>query len=140
MEKNTMSEDTSVDEEFFPHVSAPKNKKKKIIIICLFVAAVLVGAYFLRAYTKTDAYKQKKADRAVAVLVKDVSKLILLPEGNPAVFDVQDPEMLIGQQAFFQGSEKGDKLLVYPEAGKAIIYSPKKHMIINVGPVTFDQK
>jgi hypothetical protein len=63
---------------------------------------------------------------------------MVLPEGKPAVFVVQDPELLISQQAFFKGAQKDDRLLVYPEAGKAIVYSPKRHMIINVGPVTFD--
>ncbi|MCU0660002.1 MAG: hypothetical protein MUD00_00045 [Candidatus Pacebacteria bacterium] len=39
---------------------------------------------------------------------------------------------------FFKGAQKGDKLVVFPTTGKAIIYSPERDIIVNVGPVTFD--
>jgi hypothetical protein len=61
-----------------------------------------------------------------------------LPEGSPTVFNIEDPEKLQGQQAFFKGSEKGDQLVVFSESAKAIIYSPSRNIIVNAGPVTFD--
>jgi hypothetical protein len=38
------------------------------------------------------------------------------------------------QQAFFAGAENGDYLLIYKEAGKAVLYSAKKNKILNMGP------
>lgn len=119
-------------------VMKKKGGKKALFLIVILLIALLVGGYFYSRYTKTDAYKQKKADREALSLIKEVGSLMILPEGKPAVFIIQDPELLVKQQAFFKGAQKDDRLLVYPEAGKAIVYSPKRHMIVNVGPVTFD--
>jgi hypothetical protein len=119
-----------------------KNYKKKILIITIGLIIVVLGIFaYYKLYYNTEAAKQRRADAKVAALVKKISKIILLPEGQkPAVFDIEDPKLLIGKQAFFAGSEKGDKLLIYAESSKAIIYSPKKDIIVNVGPVTFDTK
>jgi len=121
----------------------PKKRIRKpflILLILILIAGVSYGGYKYYNYSKTEVYKQKKADRQVKSLVNKVGKLILLPEGTPAIFDIKDPMTLIPQQAFFVGSEKGDQLLVYPQIGKAIIYSPKRNLIVNVGPVTNDEQ
>jgi hypothetical protein len=122
-------------------VGPSKNKKGKsfkFVLIAVILGAI-VGGFLYYRYTKTDSYKQKKADKESVELVKEVGSMIILPAGKPAIFTVQDPDLLAGQQAFFKGAEKGDSLLVYSESGKAIIYSKKRHLIVNVGPVTFDQ-
>ena len=120
------------------------NKRKKIsnnvkaLIALLIIASIATYAYTHR--TLSDVDKAKVAEKETSALVKDVGDLMVLPkEEAPAIFVVQDPNVLISQQPFFKGAEKGDKLMVYPKAGKAILYSTSKHMIINVGPVTFDQ-
>lgn len=116
------------------------SSKRKITFFAIPLFALIGSMLFYSLYyTKTDSYAQKKANEETKTLVSDVAKLIMLPPGEPAIFDVQDPEVLKKQQAFFEGAEKGDKLLVYAESGKAIVYSPKKNIIVNVGPVTFDK-
>ncbi len=114
------------------------SNKVKALIVLLIIASMAAYAYKHRALS--DADKNKAAEKETLSLIKDVSDLIILPtDETPAIFIVQDPSMLISQQLFFKGAEKGDKLMVYPKAGKAVLYSTSKHMIINVGPVTFDQ-
>ncbi len=113
--------------------------KYKVLGLAALIVGLIAGGFFYYRYTKTPEYAQKKADQEAVVLVEKVSKHMILPEGKPAIFVVSDPDMLAGQQAFFKGSEKGDSLLVYPEAGKAIVYSSKRDLIVNVGPVTFDK-
>lgn len=117
----------------------PKKSRKKLVIggiIVLIVALVLGGLI----YRKMAGTPEARAKAETVKLVKEVKKLMILPDTDvPAIFDVQDPTLLASQQAFFVGAEKGDKLLVYPQIGKAIIYSPSRHIIVNVGPVTFDQ-
>lgn len=122
----------------------PRVKKTRrlyfLAVPALLAAAVIGGAvYFYGSYTSSPEYIQKKAEAEVQSLVDKVGKKMLLPEGIPTVFVVSDPQVLISQQAFFAGAEAGDKLLVYTEASKAIIYSESRDMIINVGPITFDQ-
>ena len=65
--------------------------------------------------------------------------MILPTDETPAIFIVQDPNQLMSQQPFFKGAQKNDRLMVYQKSGKAILYSPVRNMIVNVGPVTFDQ-
>jgi hypothetical protein len=73
-------------------------------------------------------------------LLDDVGKHVLLPTTeNPQIFMIENPALLVGQQAFFEGAIEGDRLIVYTNMGKAIIYSPARDIIVNMGPVTFDQ-
>ena len=117
---------------------AKKSKKKRILIIVVALIIVVGGGAFYMQ-TQNEAYQQKRAEAKINSMLKKVERLVLLPEDEvPAVFDINEPETLIEQQAFFRGVEAGDKLLVFPETNKAIIYSPKKNQIINIGPVTFD--
>jgi hypothetical protein len=39
------------------------------------------------------------------------------------------------EQPFLAGSQNGDILMVYTGIGKAIVYSPARDLIVNVGPV-----
>jgi hypothetical protein len=122
------------------NVTTNKKMSNKIVIAgaVLLVLVLAIAAFAYRGYTKSEGYTKKKAAAETAETLKDVSKLMILPSGQPSIFAVEDPEKLVSQQAFFAGSIKGDQLLVYPEAGKAIIYSPSRGLIVNVGPVTFD--
>jgi hypothetical protein len=108
------------------------------LIAMAFIGVIAGAAMWYQSHTSTPEYLKEKADKEVSSVVEKVSKLMLLPEGTPTVFIISDPGMLVAQQAFFQGAEKGDQLLVYSEVSKAIIYSEKRDMIVNVGPVTFD--
>lgn len=115
------------------------SKKQKSVIGILIIVLLALGAIYYKVHYSKSAI-EKRAQAETIRLVKEVRKVMILPETDvPAVFDIQDPVLLINQQAFFAGAEKGDKLLVYPQLGKAIVYSPKRKMIVNVGPVTFDQ-
>ncbi len=103
---------------------------RQSVLVVLGIALGVIGYHQL---TKDrDAVDQKK-------LLSDLAEVIILPtEEGPSVFDIDDPVLLSQDQDFFVGSVKGDKLVVFPVAGKAIIYRPSKHLIINVGPVFFE--
>jgi cytoskeletal protein RodZ len=134
-----MTLDTQSGEMIMPK-KTKVSMKQKMIITLLVIVVILTGAayWYFKYHSKASA--EKRAQAETVRLVKEVRKIMILPETDvPAVFDVQDPTLLASQQAFFVGAEKGDKLLVYPQIGKAIIYSPKRQKIVNVGPVTFDQ-
>lgn len=108
----------------------------------LFLGAIIAtGVFYLRS---PQIFNMRTPDEqarlATQAIVKEVGKLLILPTGeDPTVLDITDPQTLIAQQPFFTGAIAGDKLLVYKAAARAIVYSPSRHLIVNVGPVTNQQ-
>jgi hypothetical protein len=72
------------------------------------------------------------------MIVRKVGKLMVLPVGQPQMVVVQDANQIKAQQLFFKNAENGDIVLVY--ADTAILYSPTRNKIINVGPVINENK
>lgn len=78
---------------------------------------------------------QALQEQEVASVVAEVGQLIVLPEGEtPVVAEVADIEALKGQE-FFAKAATGDKVLIYTQALKAILYRPSTKKIIEVAPV-----
>lgn len=82
----------------------------------------------------TDA-AQRAAREEVGKLVSEVGKLIDLPSGeDPTVATVTDISRL-QDQPFFARAKNGDKVLIYTQAKKAILYDPSAKKILDVAPV-----
>lgn len=113
-------------------------KKQKFINIVLLVVVIIVlalGLFFYFQYRSLEK-NSEIVNKEIKGLVLKVSKIYLLPEGEePTVATVSDPEIL-KRQSFFTLSEKGDKVLIYPKAGKAILYRPSIDKIIESAPVS----
>lgn len=64
-----------------------------------------------------------------------VSQLVEVPAGQePTIATVQDVSKL-QSQVFFKNAQNGDKVLIYTEAKKAILYRPSTDKIIGVTEV-----
>lgn len=75
----------------------------------------------------------------VSLLVNQVGRLISLPTDEvPTVATVTDIERL-KDQLFFANGKNGDKVLIYTNARKAILYRPSEKRIIEVGAVNINQ-
>lgn len=105
-------------------------------ILCVLLVLSCAGNYVL--YTKVQhaaENPQQQGQEAVHALVQEVSQYIVLPEGeDPTVATVTDPEKL-KDQAFFTQASVGDKVLIYTNAKKAILYNPGTHKIVEVAPI-----
>jgi hypothetical protein len=113
-----------------------KNNYIKIIVI---IIAVITVACFLSLYKKKSS-QSFKPDSSSSVeldtIISEVGKLTVLPVGEkPDMITISDPDALRGQ-VFFDGSQKGDKVLVYKKAKRAYLYSPSSKRIINIAPLT----
>lgn len=126
-----------------------KNNKFKIglIVLGLLVLAgsVLGAGKVWKEKNELEAQLEaiKKDPQAIAKeetkqLVDAVSKLVVLPEGDPVVATVTDKEKL-KDQPIFAKAENGDKILIYTNAQKAYIYSPSKNKIVDVVPVNLGE-
>ena len=118
--------------------------------ICYKVLFVLVG--ILLGIGLTFLYVQKygipfekvlqnvskvEEDKKIQEITDSVGKLMILPKGEqPVIATITDSAGLAKEQPFYVGSSNGDVVLVYKKALKAIIYSPEKNIIVNVGPVS----
>ncbi len=111
-----------------------QNLMKNLVPVVALVAVVLAG-YFYSQVRVLKQNPQAVAQKEVADLVAKVSKLAVLPTGEtPTVATVSDPEAL-KDQVFFAQAVKGDKVLIYAQAKKAILYSVTMNKIIDVAPL-----
>lgn len=120
----------------FPQVST----KYKIIagVALLVVVASIPSIYFYRQYEKVKMRANNPAEIAkqdTIDTIAAVGKLMVLPEGEePTVMQVADVTKL-KDQPFFTNAQNGDKVLIYSQAKKAILYRPDVNKIIDIAPV-----
>lgn len=107
-----------------------------ILALALVLAAAVLG--ILRLVGGHWLWASAETQQAVEVerIVEAVGKLMLLPEGEtPLIATITDAATLGQEQPFYIGAVDGDQLLLYGESLRAIIYSPSRNIIVNVGPV-----
>ena len=133
---NIMSAEEKIEE---------KNKPRVFKSLFVILVSVLVGAGLVYAVAKQkpeflglpkgSAQVQAEVDR----LVSEVGSLIALPsDEKPTVATITDIEKLKDQQ-FFKNAKNEDKVLIYTNAKKAILYRASEKRIIEVGAVNINQ-
>jgi hypothetical protein len=129
-----------------------QSSKKKFSLLKLIRAIVIVvlvggiaGLGYLYYQTRQELKflssptgQEELAKREVTQVVEALGKLAILPTEEPVVATITDNAALASQSAFYNNSVNGDKLVVYPEAKQAFIYSPSRNKIVNVGPLLID--
>lgn len=107
----------------------------------LLVAVVVLGGagVFFSQQSGVVSVSPEAADAQSASVIGAVSKLIVLPDGEtPTIAEVEDPAALSGQP-FFAKAKKGDRVLIYAQAGRAYLYDPVANKVLEVAPVTFGE-
>ena len=108
-----------------------------IIVLFVLLLVALGGAYYFYQQSHTDP--QENAQSELEATIAQVGKLMVLPENEtPTLATVSDPEKL-QDQAFFVHAKKGDKVLIYSLAKKAILYDPVSNKIVEVAPVNLGE-
>lgn len=115
---------------------------RKLFLIILVVALGIGGIFYFR-YQKEA---QKGAGsllapgantlKETADIIDRVGKLTELPNETPTVATISDVSKL-ASQPFFAKAQNGDKVLIYTNAKRAILYRPSTNKIIEIGPVNF---
>lgn len=101
---------------------------KKFFVI--FTAVVLLGAagafIYLRQPSNTEAANRQ--------LIAEVGKRVVVPsDETPAITTVVDETQV--SQEFLRGTKKGDKVLLYFQSGRAVVYRPSSGQVVNMGPI-----
>ncbi|HEV7702242.1 MAG TPA: hypothetical protein VGO63_02250 [Candidatus Paceibacterota bacterium] len=116
------------------------NIKVKRLILILVILVVILGiatAYFFYRSNKlaANAGSAAASQAEARTLAAKVGKIMVLPTDEvPTIATVSDPEALKGQ-VFFADAKVGDKVLIYTNAKKAVLYDPEVNKIVNVAPL-----
>lgn len=121
---------------------------KKTLWLFVFLATVLltsVGTFFyLKAHPdmffsqKQSPTKEEPKDTRTEldVILADIKTVMLLTDSErPTLATVTEVEKM-RSQSFFKNAENGDKIVIYSQGKKAILWRPSTKMIIEVGTVT----
>ena len=113
-------------------------KIKKIYkIIGVTVITIMIAGL---GYYAVDKIVNKKEDgqKELQSTIDDVSKLMVLPQDEiPTLATVTDVKKLEGQP-FFAHAKEGDKVLIYTNNKKVILYSPSQNKIVEVGGINLN--
>jgi len=108
------------------------------LIILILFTAILPSYYFYSKYEKNRKLLENPREAAreeLGSLIEEVGKVVELPGGEePTAATVSDKEKL-KNQPFFARSENGDRVLIYTQAKKAILYRPSIHKVIDIAPL-----
>ncbi len=125
------------------NTSKKKGASVLVIIFALITIISLAAAGLTyKKYTdlknnpaKVSASSKQAAEKEAKDLKSRVAKLIDLPENEIPIIGTVNDKTKFKDQPFFNGVENGDKLLIFSEARKAVIYREKDNKLINVGPI-----
>ncbi len=111
-----------------------------VVLVLITIFSVGSAFYFYRQYEnlKIKPVVVQQAEDEIKTILAAVGKLIVLPKGEtPTVATVADPSQL-RDQPFFANAKKGDRVLIYSDARKAILYSESQNKIVEVAPINFE--
>lgn len=118
-----------------------------LIILIVIVGAIAAGAFLYNNYqsAQSELDKIKKDPNSILreenkKLLETVGSIVDLPKGeDPTIATVTD-EKRLSDQPFFARAKKGDKVLIYTEAKRAILYRPSTNKIIEIAPVRIGEE
>lgn len=103
-----------------------------LLLISYAIVAFVVWKYTLKTQQSAE-YQQAQAQKQVEMIIKKVQQLAVLPtDETPQIAVIQDVDALKKNQDFFTDAQNGDKILVYAQARKAIIYREEENKIVNI--------
>lgn len=109
-----------------------------VLGVLVAIIAVAASIYFYVQWHQAQQLLKNPslvAQQQTDQLIAQVSKLIEFPKNEvPTIATVSDVSKL-KNQAFFQDAKNGDKVLIYTNARKAILYRPSENKIIDVAPI-----
>ena len=105
-----------------------KIKPAQLVKTGAFILLLAVAGYFFWQNQKLTA-----GARELEQLKSAVSRLYELPDETPTLATIVDKEQLQGQE-LFNRAQNGDKVLIFPQAKKAILYRPSTKKIVEVAP------
>jgi len=132
--------DSTTGKEGKKRFSVPS--KKVIALFAFIVVAIISTIFFIKKNPQVLGLSDNKDTSQVELdnLLKEVGKLMTLPtDEKPTIATVSDAEK-VKSQSFFKLAQNGDKVLIFANSKKAILYRPSEKKIVEVGTVNLNQQ
>lgn len=122
--------------------SSMKVSKWQVIpVLVLGLIAATSTTYAAQLSVQLSQLKQNpeaQAQQEAVRLVETVGALIDLPtDETPTIATVSEPEKL-KDQPFFAKAQAGDKVLIYANAKKAVLFNPTLNKVMDITQLTLD--
>lgn len=103
-----------------------------ILFIIIFAVGIYAGISFIRFDPQLFHLYPIPEDQIEATLLSEkVGKLMVVPTDELPIVETITDLTPLKDRPFFTKAEVGDKVLIYKNAAKAILYRPSKNIIIN---------
>lgn len=100
-----------------------------IVLLFLVSLGVLVVMYNKISFLSSP---EKIAEKEIDSVVRDVRKIMDLPQDETPVLAVINNDEQLKNQPLFQNAEVGNKILIYEENRKIVIYNHTTNKIVEV--------
>lgn len=114
------------------------NSWKALLVLVIILAATTTFYAWKYNNAKKDIASLRNPQNAIKPeadeLKAKVGALVDLPNEQPTIATVSDVTKLSGQ-TFFAKAQNGDKVLIFPTAGRAVLYRPSTNKVIEYAPV-----
>jgi hypothetical protein len=115
--------------------SSPVARAGMALAVLVLLGTIGASGYFYKQLSDIKKDPNKVAADETNATISAIGKLIVLPTGEqPTLATVTDPSKL-ADQPFFASAKAGYKVLIYPNAKKAILYDPVQNKIVEVSPI-----
>jgi cytoskeletal protein RodZ len=104
-----------------------------VVSLLVLVGSIISAVFFYRKYRQNLAPPQTFTE--IEAVVRKVSVLMELPQGETPTLATVSDKTKLQDQTFFQNAENGDRILVYTQAQKAVLYRPSTNKIIDIAPI-----
>lgn len=111
--------------------------KNSIVFVVIIILLAITSIYFFVQYQKSQSlFKSSNtvSREEIKDLLEKLGKIIELPAEEPTVATVSDKKKLLNQP-FFKNAQNGDKVIIFTQAKKAILYRSSINKIIEVATV-----
>lgn len=110
--------------------------KKFLIPAVILVLAAFAGTtfYYYRQYQSLLKNPQLANDSEIRAITQTINRFMDLPKETPTLATITDVTAL-KDQAFFNKAKNGDKILIYPNDRKVVLFRPAGSRVIDVAPL-----
>lgn len=114
-----------------------RNPKRPLLIVITFFVAIIAIIAGVFIYSRSSKTVPTPPPTETEGIVSKVGKHVVLPDENPTLGTITDLDKIKGQN-FFIHAKLDDRVLIFPQAQRAVLYRPDTDRVIEIASVTIN--